>query len=608
MKKITKNISHISFRLSHVRKAFSVVEVMLAAALFSIFAVGGVALTVQGIEASRTAKEEAIATQFAAEGIEAVKSIKNQAYTNLATPSATGVIRVGGVWTWGGSNNTFDKYTRVINISSVQRDGSGNIVASGGTTDSDTKKVTSLVSWTVGPVRTTSVDLTTYLTNFRAGRGGMLVFANGDSTTDTIGYQVFDGTSWGSILAAADVDTGTTNKYLRAVRVLASATRNEKAMISRHYNGASQFIYAQVYNGTTQTWGNVQALSSWAATTFLSDQNFDGTYLANGDFMVVYSDNTNTPKYRTWNGSSWSSQGSLTSLGAAGEIPAFVGLQARPGTNEAMAVFFTQALDTISQYWSGSAWSAITSHATNAFNANNQEVDFAWSPNTTTTGMISYMTAGGDKTPRAKVFVANGSGGGSWGAQANGANYSQAVRTLMVVPRATANEFQVCTKDQQAAPNVECRKATFSGSTVTWATPTNPILTASSVNGTQQSFSLNYEYSSGDPGLNVFSDNTNVPKYKKYTASTSTWDVSSTSISTSPYTLGSPVQTVRLIDDIFSDNIMVLMADNNLGLYSVVWDGANDAMFTTPAGYAFTQHGITGSNIADLWFDFAWNK
>lgn len=588
------------------QKGFTVVEIILAAALFVIFAVGVMTAILQGLDINRLGEEQTTANQYATEGIEAVRSIKNQNFTNLANSVGVGVGRSGGVWAFSGVNNQFgpsNKYTRVLTVSDVQRDGGGNIVASGGTVDPSTKKITSTVSWNVSPTRPNSVALSTYLTNWKAKKGGMLVYGNGGTTTDAMSYQIYNGDgTWGTAATMADVDAGSANRAVRAINVYSSSTRNEKIAVSRHFDGTVQYIYAQVYNGTG--WGNIQLLHSWTANTFLGVRNFDGTYLNDGTFMVVYSDNTNVPKMRTWNGLVWSAESSLTSLGAAGEIPAYIRIATRDATNEVMAAFFTQALDTITEYWSGSAWSAITSHATNAFNANNQEMDFAWSPNTPTIGALVYLNANNNRAPRGKLFQADGAGGGTWGAQSNGANAAQNIRSLMVAARSNANEFQTCFKDQQAAPDITCRKETFSGTTATWTTPTNPILTASSVSDTNLSFGLGFESVSGDPAVNVYSVNTSTPTYRKYTAATTTWDAAATIVTA----LGGVLNSVRVIPQPGVDDMMILLGGANLTVYSIMWDGTSNAMFSSPTGKALLSHGTNGSATTDSWYDFAWDN
>lgn len=147
---------------------FSLIEVMLAAALFMILASGAVVVILQGLDSNRLGEEQMIATYYATEGIEAVRSIKNQNFDSIANTAGTGIAEVGSSWAFSGSNNTFSsKYTRTITVSDVRRDVSGNIVASGGTVDPLAKKITSTVAWNFSPSRANSVELISYLTNWR---------------------------------------------------------------------------------------------------------------------------------------------------------------------------------------------------------------------------------------------------------------------------------------------------------------------------------------------------------------------------------------------------------------------------------------------------------
>lgn len=148
-------------------KAFSIIEIIIAAALFIIFSSGAVGIILFGLDMNRLGGEQTIANQYASEGLEAIRSIKNQNFSNLVNTSATGISRSGGVWTLSGTNNTFDKYTRTISISDSQRDVMGNIVSSGGTIDPSTKIVISTVSWNVSGSRNNSVVLTTYIANWK---------------------------------------------------------------------------------------------------------------------------------------------------------------------------------------------------------------------------------------------------------------------------------------------------------------------------------------------------------------------------------------------------------------------------------------------------------
>ncbi len=174
-------------------KGQSVIEVILAAALFMILATGAVAVILQGLDSNRLGEEQVVASQYASEGIEASRSIKNQGFANLSDSTGTGIIQSGGVWTFSGSNNVLSsKYTRVLTVSDVQRDISGNIVAGGGTPDPLTKKITSTVSWNFTPTRSDSVILTTYLSNWIAAitgnSGNQIVYY--DTTNKALKYAV----------------------------------------------------------------------------------------------------------------------------------------------------------------------------------------------------------------------------------------------------------------------------------------------------------------------------------------------------------------------------------------------------------------------------------
>ncbi len=584
-------------------RGFSVLEVILAAAIFVVMGVSAVIVVLQGLNTNRLGNEFTVANQYASEGVEVARSIKNRAFANLINSAGTGVAFSGGNWTFSGSNNTLvhntgDNYTRVIIVADVQRDGSGNIVSSGGTVDPMTKKVTSAVSWNFTSARPENISLSTYLSDWRKAlptRGGMLVYGDGGITSDAIKYQILDSTTgnWSSAASTADIDAATTNKYLRSAKVFSSSTRNEKILISRHYNGTSQFIYGQVYNGST--WGNVVLLATLNVKTFLDVRNFDGTYLNNGNFIVVYSDNTTTPKYQTWNGSSWSGQSGTVAVGG---IPTYILARARPGTDEVMMATFDQGLDTYTSYYNGVSWSAAVVHSTAAPLNTKESVDFVWSPQNSLKGALVYAP-GSVNTLALKIWTANGSGGGGWSSAVNSAASGNKLGPTNIDGRFGSEEFLSCQKD--ANSDIYCFRGS---STPAWASPTNNILTTTSDTGIQRSFDLSFEAASGIQGIAVYSDNTSTPKLKKYTAGSNSFDASAVSLTT----LGGVLKTVRTRPLSDNDDIMILESDANNDLFSVVWNGSADALFTSPAGKAHTAHGTNGSATTDFWYDFAWDK
>ncbi|OGH16612.1 MAG: hypothetical protein A3C97_02575 [Candidatus Levybacteria bacterium RIFCSPHIGHO2_02_FULL_37_11] len=587
------------------KNGFSVIEVILAAALFMIIATGSITVILQGLDSNRLGEEQTVANQYATEGMEAVRSIKNQNFANLVNSAGTGVAQSGGVWIFSGTNNTntfnpVGKYTRAIKVESVYRDAvppAGNIVTSG-TLDPDTKKITSTVSWNFTPSRANSVQLISYLSDWRKpitpSRGGILVYGDGGTTTDAIKYKIFDpdtGT-WGAATATADVDVSTTNKALRVARVFASSTRDEKVLVTRHYNGSSHFIYAQVFNSTG--WSNVQLLFSWASTSFLNVRNFDGTYLSNGNFMVVYSDNTTTPKYRIWNGASWGSQTNAVNVGG---IPTYIVAKARPNNNEVMIATFDQTSDTNTAYFNGSSWSAAVQHSSAAPTNTKEHIDFAWSLQNALKGAMVYPGGGTDSTQDLKIWTANGSGSGSWSATSNAPNLGGRLGAVDIDGRRGAEEFVSCQKN--ANNKIGCFLA---NTTPGWSTPANNTLTNNTEGGIQRSYNFAFE-DSGSEGVVVYSDNTSTPKLKKYVSSSNSFDATPSNLDT----LGGVLTTIRMRPLSDSEDIFIFMATGNT-LYSVLWDGTGNVVYILPTGKAFITHGTNGSATTDFWYDFAWDK
>lgn len=148
-------------------KGFSLVEMLLAGAIFAIFAWGVVEVLLTGLTLSRQGQETTIAKGFATAGIEAVRTIKTENFEALEVTESTGIERQDGTWIFADSEDTLGKYTRRIAISEVQRDEDGNIVTSDGVVDEDIRKVTVTVTWDFTSVRPNTLVLDTYLTRWQ---------------------------------------------------------------------------------------------------------------------------------------------------------------------------------------------------------------------------------------------------------------------------------------------------------------------------------------------------------------------------------------------------------------------------------------------------------
>ena len=93
-----------------------------------------------------------------------------------------------------------------------------------------------------------------------------------------------------------------------------------------------------------------------------------------------------------------------------------------------------------------------------------------------------------------------------------------------------------------------------------------------------------------------------MPKIKKYSLPTNTVDAASTSLNA----LSGPLETVRLRPQRGSNHIMMLLADTNQALYSVMWNGVTNIVYNDQTDRRLIQHPTLGISDSVFWYDFAW--
>lgn len=147
-------------------KGFSLVEVLLAVAVFALIVSGLIGGLIYGQQSTALAGQHARAVMLADEGLEAVRNIRDAGFINLAD-GTYGLTTTGNQWNLSGSSDTTDIFTRQVIISTV---------------DTKRKNITINVTWQQNPQRTGSVSVVTYLTNWIAAAGG------GSSPTSCAAY------------------------------------------------------------------------------------------------------------------------------------------------------------------------------------------------------------------------------------------------------------------------------------------------------------------------------------------------------------------------------------------------------------------------------------
>ena len=125
-------------------------EVLVALAIFSILAAGVFYVATSSYRNFYGAGDRQQVVKFAQEGLEAVKSIRDNSWQEIEDVADSGNLGVAknssGYWEFSGSSDTLGSLTRIVAIDYVYRDESNNIVSEGGSLDLSTYKVTVTVS------------------------------------------------------------------------------------------------------------------------------------------------------------------------------------------------------------------------------------------------------------------------------------------------------------------------------------------------------------------------------------------------------------------------------------------------------------------------------
>ena len=144
---------------------FSLVEIIVSFAIFSVVVFALVQLLFVSQEAANLGKEKTKAMALLSEYLEEVKNIRRQDWQLLA--NGRYLIRLSLdnlVLEADPVGETVGDFTRYLEIGDAYRDSAGDLVGSGGSPDPSTKKITAVVSW-VG-FHPSQISSETYLTRY----------------------------------------------------------------------------------------------------------------------------------------------------------------------------------------------------------------------------------------------------------------------------------------------------------------------------------------------------------------------------------------------------------------------------------------------------------
>lgn len=150
-------------------RGFTLIEVIVGAAIIgsSIVAILGVYGGLTNLSYKNTSRIQA--SFLAEEGVEVVRLLRDYGWgANIAPLSVNTTYRLhwnGSVWTATTSQARVDTvFDRTVTFSTVGRDGAYDVVTSGGTIDTGSRKAIVSVSWQDAGA-TSSVQLETYIFN-----------------------------------------------------------------------------------------------------------------------------------------------------------------------------------------------------------------------------------------------------------------------------------------------------------------------------------------------------------------------------------------------------------------------------------------------------------
>ena len=199
---------------------FSLIEVILATAIFVMLISALSASLVYGIQLAFQSGTTSQAAYIAQEGIEIFRNYRDEDFSNL-NDGTYGIEISDNQYQIVPGRDTDGVYTRIVTISTI---------------DSDTKQILSEVSWDQGVRGSGSVELASYFTNWgtiSVGHG-MLVYSDSTILGDGILYRIlYDDFSWSPEISIPTYGVPG-NTLVRSLKLYSNPEENEKILIVKN--------------------------------------------------------------------------------------------------------------------------------------------------------------------------------------------------------------------------------------------------------------------------------------------------------------------------------------------------------------------------------------
>ncbi len=262
---------------------------------------------------------------------------------------------------------------------------------------------------------------------YESQSGDMLVayWDYGGGSTNKIGYRTYNGSS----LSSEQHLTLPSTNPVALVRLVPSPTSNQILLFATN---TGSDLYSAAWNGSS--WSGVSTLEGG-----VSDWNswcYDAAWESSGDqAVVVYGeDGYKSPRTQTWDGSSWSGESSMSSIGSEAKV---VRIASDPESDNLVVATLDGEKDIYAFSWNGSSWSGSTHVESETRYSDRLQFDVAFEAGTGD-AIICYEEKGGNTKIQYRTW--NGSG---WSNEKNGPKSGDDPVTIQVVTGPESGEVML---------------------------------------------------------------------------------------------------------------------------------------------------------------------
>jgi len=371
----------------------------------------------------------------------------------------------------------------------------------------------------------------------------MIVFSR--SSSNTLYSSTWSGSAWGSVSSVASVGANAHYVVLRNC-----PTRNETACLAQDTNYDVNVLF---HNGSS--WSSPVEISSDVREP--EDRNCDLAYeQSSGDCLIVYYDGSEGNfGYRTYNGTSLSSETDLTLSGL--NESEMIMLYPKPESNQIMMVVIaiTSAGDPAiyARLWNGSSWGSWSTIETSGVSNDDECAAFAWETDSGD-GLIVYGESG-SSSPRYRTF-----NGTSWSSESSLPSTGATPYWIRLVADPASDEILFGGLDSSLDLNVNA----WNGSS--WGT--NSEVETNMMSYSRREFDIAYEGGGGRAVMCYVEKDTNRLRYR--TRNTSNWSNEQTGVD-----LGDTPQIVQLQTGFNAGEVFIAATDAGNDIELIRWNGSS---------------------------------